>query len=179
MNPNSTLKIVLETERLILREFVFDDAHFIIELLNSEAWLKYIGDRRVKTLAQAKNYLKNGPLKSYATFGFGLNAAALQSGELIGMCGLLKRDYLEHPDIGFAFLPQHGKKGYAYEIAKATVEYAFKELQQKKIAAITVPENKNSIQLLQKIGFRFEKNIIQEDAKEELMLFEIERHELH
>ena len=102
---------ILRTERLQLRRFCFDDSEFIISLLNSEGWLKYIGDRNVKTKEQAENYLKNGPLKSYEQNGFGLSMVETRNGKPIGMCGLIKRNYLEHPDIGFAFLPEFSSMG--------------------------------------------------------------------
>ena len=118
-------KIVLETDRLTLRQFTIHDTDFIISLLNSPGWLEFIGDRNVKTQEQATDYLLNGPIKSYHENGFGLSLVELKHPQKpIGMCGLLKREYLEHPDIGFAFLPEYSGKGYAYEIAKATMDYA-------------------------------------------------------
>src|SRR5690348_11717563 len=100
------MKKILETERLVLREFDLDDTPFIIELLNSPGWLKYIGDRHVKTDDDAKRYLQNGPMKSYADNGFGLCMVMLTDGTPVGMCGIINRADLEHPDIGFAFLPE-------------------------------------------------------------------------
>ncbi|MEP7262980.1 MAG: GNAT family N-acetyltransferase [Bacteroidota bacterium] len=164
------MKIILETERLALREFTLDDASFIIALLNTPGWLKYIGDRNVKSVEDAKKYLQNGPMKSYEENGFGLMMVLLKEGMIpAGMCGIIKRASLEHPDIGFAFLPQFTGKGYATEIATATMDYAKNKLQLPVIFGITLPENIRSIQLLEKSGLQFEKNIIMD--KEELMLF--------
>src|SRR6201986_3267525 len=119
------MNYILETERLRVREFTLNDAAFIIELVNSPGWLKYIGDRNIKTDDKAKEYLQNGPLKSYAENGFGLSMVELKSdGTPVGMCGIIKRVALEHADIGFAFLPQYMGKGYAYEIASATLLFA-------------------------------------------------------
>ena len=101
----------IESERLFLRPLTLEDDEFILQLLNTDGFIKYIGDRNVKTIEQAKNYLLNGPLKSYETNGFGLSLVELKTGRTpIGMCGLLKRDYLDHPDIGFAFLPDLYRK---------------------------------------------------------------------
>src|SRR5688572_16453495 len=141
-----------ETERLILREFTLDDTEFIIKLLNTEGWLKYIGERNVKNPEQAIKYLQEGPLKSYATNGFGLWMVEQKSDSIpVGMCGLLKRNYLPNPDIGFAFLPEFNGLGYAYEAAAATMNYARDVLKITVIDAITLEENTRSIKLLEKI----------------------------
>jgi len=167
---------ILETERLLLRPLTLDDSDFILELLNTEGWIKYIGDRNIKTNEQARNYLENGPLKSYQTNGFGLSLVQLKtSNKSIGMCGLIKRDYLDHVDIGFAFLPDYTGMGYAYEVAKRTIQYAINELQKENILAITIPENSSSIKLLEKIGFKYDKNFITEDTREELSLYSINK----
>ncbi len=103
-----------------------DDSQFIFELLNSPTWLKYIGDRDIKNLDDAQNYIINGPIKSYEIHGFGLYKVALKNNDTpIGICGLLKREGLEDNDIGFAFLPEYEEKGYAYESAKAILDDAF------------------------------------------------------
>lgn len=150
MSPARTL---LETEKLILRHLTTRDTAFIISLLNSEGWIKYIGDRNIKTAEQAKQYLLNGPLKSYADNGFGLYLVALKNGNIpVGMCGLVKRAYLPHPDIGYAFLPEATGKGYALEAARAVLTFAFTSLKMDKILAITVPENEKSVSLLHKLG---------------------------
>jgi len=162
----------IESERLFLRPLTLEDAEFILQLLNTDGFIKYIGDRNVRTIEQAKDYLLNGPLKSYQVNGFGLSLAELKTDRTpVGMCGLLKRDYLDHADIGFAFLPDHTGKGYAYEIAKEIIHYGLNELQMKKIFAIVLSENSSSIKLLKKLGFRYEKNFISPDTGEELGLY--------
>lgn len=161
---------ILETERLRLRKFTLDDTKFIIELLNSPGWIEFIGDRNVKTEEQAIEYLKNGPLKSYKQNGFGLSLVETKDDQPIGMCGILKRDTLENPDIGFAFLPEFTGKGYAYEIANATLSYAINNLKISKISAITLPHNISSIKLLEKIGMKPVKSFLQNG--EDLLLFE-------
>ncbi|HWJ90667.1 MAG TPA: GNAT family N-acetyltransferase [Flavisolibacter sp.] len=163
---------ILETERLILREFSLTDAEFIIELLNSPGWLRFIGDRNVKSTADAEKYLTNGPMKSYKENGFGLSLVERKAdGAKIGMCGIIKRANLEYPDIGFAFLPGAGGKGYAFEIARATLEYARNRLQLPKICAITLEENERSIRLLEKLGLRFVRTMRFENSQEELQLY--------
>lgn len=147
---------ILETERLSLREFTLRDSAFIIELLNTPGWIEFIGDRNIKTTADAKEYLKNGPLKSYKLNGFGLALVEIKNNKrAIGMCGIIKRENLENPDIGFAFLPEFTGKGFAFEIAKATMDYAKDVLKLPNIFAITVPSNTRSIKLLEKIGLKF------------------------
>jgi len=163
---------ILETGRLSLREFNTTDAAFIIQLLNSEGWLKFIGDRHIKTLEQAENYLTNGPMKSYSVNGFGLSMVELKNTHTpIGMCGLIKRDNLPDIDIGFAFLEEFMGNGYAFEIAQATINFAKENLHKETILAITIPTNVRSINLLKKIGMKFEKNFSFEGSTEELMLF--------
>jgi len=166
------MKYILETERLRLREYTMDDTSFIIELVNSPGWLKYIGERNVKTPAQAIAYLENGPMKSYCENGFGLWHVETKSNNIsIGMCGLLKRDQLEHPDIGFAFLPAFTGKGFAFEAAAATMTYAKEKLNLSDICAIVMPENTSSIKLLEKIGMKFSKPFCFPGGKEELALY--------
>jgi RimJ/RimL family protein N-acetyltransferase len=167
----ATTNYILETERLRLREFNLNDTTFIIELLNSPGWIEFIGERNVKTETQAIEYLKNGPLKSYGKNGFGLSMVETKDEMPIGMCGILKRDTLENPDIGFAFLPEFTGKDYAYEIASATLAYAMNDLKISKISAITLPHNIRSIKLLEKIGMKFIKSFLS-DKNEELLLFE-------
>lgn len=165
------------TDRLILRPFQLSDAPFIIELLNSEGWIRYIGDRNIKTREQAEQYLLNGPFKSYETNGFGLSLVALkESREPIGMCGLIRRDTLPHVDLGFAFLPRHIGAGYGYEIAKATLNHGFEVLNLPKVVAITLPDNLRSILLLKKLGFQYEEPHLSQG--EELMMFGISRPEV-
>ena len=168
------MKKILETERLYLREFTTDDKEFIFELLNSPGWIKYIGDRGIKTLDNTINYINEGLIRSYKINGFGLwGIVEKESDILVGMCGLLKRDYLEDVDVGFALLPSHEGLGYGKESALETVRYAKNELTLKTLAAITVPYNDSSIRLLQKLGFNFCENIRIPNDDEELMLFKI------
>jgi len=132
----------------------------------------------VKTTDQARAYLENGPLKSYRNNGFGLALVEMKVDHVpIGMCGLINRDYLDHLDVGFAFLPNHTGHGFAFEIVKKTVEHALGELKQEKLFAITLPQNYSSIKLLTKIGFKYNKNFITPDTNEDLCLYSITRNE--
>ena len=163
---------ILETERLRLRYFTLDDTQFIIQLLNSPGWLEFIGDRNVKTEEQAQAYLLNGPLKSYEANGYGLCLVETKvDNKPIGMCGIINRANMEGQDIGFAFLTEYVRMGYGYEIASATLAYAMNELKMPRVFAITLPTNKPSIKLLEKIGLEFKKNFTFPEETEELMLF--------
>src|SRR5438132_1673522 len=123
------MKNILETTRLRVREFVPADAPFIIKLVNTPTWIENIGDRNIHTNEDAVRYIENGPMKSYALHGFGLYLVEKKQNDLpIGMCGILRRDYLEIPDIGFAFLPEYHGQGFAYEVANATINYAREQL---------------------------------------------------
>lgn len=164
--------IVLQTPRLNLRRLDAEDAPFIVELLNDAAFLRYIGDKRVRTLEDARQYILTGPLDSYERFGFGLYLVELkESGVRLGICGLLKRDTLDDVDIGFAFLPQHRSKGYAVEAASAVMHHARTVLGLKRIVAVTSQNNDGSASVLGKIGFRFERLIRLPQDQEELKLF--------
>ncbi|WP_460220155.1 GNAT family N-acetyltransferase [Psychroserpens sp. MEBiC05023] len=165
--------IVAETNRLILTKITIDDAPFILELMNSPGWLKYIGDRNVKTIDDAKTYLKNNQLKAYETQDFGYYKVQLKSEGLkaIGSFGLLQRDTLEHIDIGFSLLPSYEGRGYGFEGASALMKLAKDTFQIKTICAITLPENKPSIHLLEKLGLSYQKRIKPFDDDEELLLF--------
>lgn len=163
---------ILETEQLILRQLTIDDDAFILELLNDPDWLRFIGDRGVRTLDDARNYLRNGPLAMYERVGFGLYLVERKSdGVSLGMCGLIKREGLDDVDIGFAYLPQYRAQGYAFEAASATLAYGQQTFGLKRIVAITSLDNERSIQLLEKLGFAFEQLIRLSDDGEELNLF--------
>jgi RimJ/RimL family protein N-acetyltransferase len=157
---------IIETERLNLRKLSTGDAEFILELLNDPSFIRYIGDKGVRNLEDAKKYIVTGPLDSYERHGFGLWLVELRDSETpIGMCGLLKRESLPDVDIGFAFLPQFRSKGYAYESAAAVANYGKSVLGLKRLVAITDPDNSGSIKLLEKIGLRFNGMIqLSEDA---------------
>lgn len=163
---------MIKTLRLTLTHLTLSDCSFIIELLNTPGWLQYIGDRNVRTQEQAEAYLTNGPIKSYADFGFGLMKVSLTNvNQPIGICGLLKREALPHPDLGFAFLPQYSGKGFALESATAILEHVRKELNIKEILAITLPNNTRSIQLLKKLKFQYEADFIMPGSTEKLWLY--------
>jgi|ERR1051326_2449103 RimJ/RimL family protein N-acetyltransferase len=166
---------VSETDRLLLRWLNVDDAPFIVELLNDPSFIRFIGDKSVRDLEGARNYILNGPVASYEKFGFGLNAVDLKGTDIpIGICGVLKRDTLPHPDIGFAFLPAYWNKGYAYEASAAVLEHARGHLGIDRVLAITTPENEASAKLLVKLGLRFDRLIKLSPDANEVKLFTVE-----
>ncbi|MBZ2169750.1 GNAT family N-acetyltransferase [Marinobacter sp. F4216] len=149
------MKVVCETERLVIRQFDLNDDGFILRLLNEESFIRYIADKNVRTQADAIAYLKNGPLLSYRALGFGLNMVTLKGSDVsIGMCGLLKRDQLEYPDLGFAFLPEFCGKGYGFEAAKAVLQTEMMDAGLETVMAVTLPDNLSSNRLLKRVGFR-------------------------
>lgn len=164
------MKYILQTDRLRLKEFTLADTNFIIELLNSPGWLQFIGDRNVKTEEQAKVYIQSRILKNYNELGYGFYLVEMkEEGTPIGMCGIVKKERLECPEIGYAFLPQYMGLGYAYEIAKPTLDYAITVLNIQTIGAITIPSNERSIRLLEKIGLKYKKTISKNN--EEFLVF--------
>ena len=164
--------IVLETERLILRQLTIDHAEFVLELLNEPSFLQYIGDRGVRNLEDARQYILNRLVTSYERNGFGLYLVELRKGRIpIGISGLVKRATLPDADIGFAFLPAYWSKGYALESAAAVMNYARDVLGLNRILAITSPDNEASAKLLGKIGLRFERMIKLSEDTDEVKLF--------
>lgn len=149
-----------------------DDAEFILTLLNDPAFLRFIGDKGVRTLDDARNYILNGPGEMYARLGFGLYLTELKEGGMpIGICGLIKRAGLDDVDIGFAFLPDFRAKGYAYEAAAAVMAYGKNVLGLKRIVAITSADNHASGKLLEKLGLPFERMIRLSEGAEQVRLF--------
>ncbi|MEL7298474.1 MAG: GNAT family N-acetyltransferase [Pseudomonadota bacterium] len=151
---------ITQTTRLTLRHVRLGDAAFIVTLVNDSDWLRFIGDKSVSSIEDAERYLETGPLAMYAQHGFGLFAVALRDTDApIGLCGLLQRDGLEHPDLGFAFLPEYRRHGFATEAAKATLIYAQLVHGLTHVDAITLPENKKSIALLRRLKFAYQQDI--------------------
>lgn len=164
---------VLETERLNLRRLNAGDAAFILELLNDPSFLRYIGDKGVRTIEDASRYILEGPVDSYARHGFGLWLVELKDSAATptGICGLVKRDALPHADIGYAFLPHFRSRGYAYESAAAVISYASGALGLRRVLAITNPDNVGSIKVLEKIGLKFDRLVRLAKDAPEIMLF--------
>jgi len=166
---------VLETERLRIRLFSTEDAPFILQLLNEPSFIQNIGDRGVRTVLDAEMYIEKGPATSYARNGFGLCLVTLkESGESIGMCGLIKRDTLDDVDIGYAFLPKFWSKGYEFEAEMAFKQYAREVISLTRVVAIVDPDNQGSIRVLEKLGMKFERlvKLAQDDI--DLKLFAVE-----
>jgi RimJ/RimL family protein N-acetyltransferase len=164
----------LEAEQLRLREFVLDDAEFILELLNQPSFIQFIGDKGVRSVNDAKYYIATGPIESYQRHGFGLYLVELRDSKApIGMCGVLKRESLPEPDLGFAFLPEFWGKGYALEAASAALAQARDVFRLTRILAITSPDNHASIKLLAKLGFQFERVMKLSSDSDEVKLFSL------
>ena len=172
MRPASHEGHILQTDRLILRELTLDDAEFILGLLNEPSFLQHIGDKGVRTLAGARNYLETGPLDSYREHGFGLYLVEGKSPKVpMGICGLVKRDILDDADIGFAFVPEFWSQGYAFESAAAVLTYARETLGHERVLAVVSPDNQASIRLLEKLDLSFERMIQMSDDENEILLF--------
>ncbi len=162
---------VIQTERLVLRQLGLHDAEFILELLNQPSFLRFIGDKGVRSLDDARQYIQKGPRDSYDRRGFGLYATCLLDGTPVGICGLVKRDGLEDVDLGFAFLSRYFLRGFAVESASAVLAHARQVLGLQRIVAITSPDNVGSIAVLERIGLKFERMIRLQEDSPELKLF--------
>lgn len=148
--------IITETPRLRIEEIVLTDSGFFHELMNTPKWLSFIGDRGITSKKKAAEYIFTNYMSSYDLNGYGLYKVVLKEGNCpIGTCGLLKRDYLEHADIGFAILPAYEGKGYIVEASEAVLNYGMNTLGLNKILGITTGANIVSQKLLQKIGLQY------------------------
>ncbi len=162
---------IAQTVRLNIRHITHDDAGFLLKLMNEPAYYENIGDRGVRTVEDAKNYINEKFLKNYEKHGFGLYLVETKdTREPLGINGLIKRDSLPHIDIGFAFHSTHRRQGYGAESSIAMIEHA-KILGLKKLVAITKSENQASMQLLQKVGFQFAGKVILPEIGTEDNLF--------
>ena len=167
--------MVTESERLLLREMNVDDAPFILELLNDPDWIKYIGDRGIRTEEAARKYIEEGPMAMYKEHGIGLYVVELkESITPIGVCGLIQRDFLKDVDLGFGYLSRYFGQGYGYEAAKAVLDYGVEKLGYRRIAGFTSLDNVKSANLLKKLGMRDEGKIRYSSMAEYVRLFAIE-----
>jgi len=164
--------MALETPRLRLRRFVPTDAAFVVSLLTSPDWLRFIGDRGVRTEADAIVYIERLAAMGYAKNGFGLYHVSRRDDERpVGMCGLLRRETTPDVEIGFAFLADHAGRGYATEAGATVLREAFEVHGLRRIGAVVMPENHASIRVLQKLGLQFERPIVTDPARDPLQYF--------
>jgi ribosomal-protein-alanine N-acetyltransferase len=170
-------KVIAETPRLQLHAMSDRDdadAALMLALLNDPAFIRHIADRGVRTLDQARGYLRDGAVRSYAEHGFGMYAIRRRdSGALIGNCGLIRREGLDGPDLGYALLPGHAGQGFAHEAARAVIADAGGRLALTRLRAIVNPDNVASIGLLQKLGFEFDRMIVLPHVAHPLDLFHL------
>lgn len=163
------------TDRLYLREAQLKDSRFFIDLMNTSGWLKYIGDRKIKTSKAAKDYIQHSLISSYEKNKFGLYVVVLRStGMLIGICGLVKRPELSLPDLGFAILPEFESNGYTFEACKGVIVHSKETLSIPRILAITMPGNKKAVKLLERLGFTVVQNEETRHENKELITYTLD-----
>ena len=161
----------LETPRLSLRRLEFDDAPFLVKLLNEPSFIENIGDRGVRTIEDAHRYLREGPMAMYEKYGFGLWHTALKDGTPVGMCGLLKRDNLPDADVGYAFLPVYWGQGLALEAAEATLRHGARKFGLARVLGVVSEGNTGSIRVLEKLGMSFERMITMREGEPPARLY--------
>lgn len=161
----------LETPRLILRRLQFDDAPFLVKLLNEPSFIENIGDRGVRSVEDAHRYLREGPLAMYEKYGFGLWHTALRDGSPVGMCGLLRRDILPDADVGYALLPQYWGQGLAYEAAAATLRHACTKFGLNRVVGVVSEGNAGSIRVLEKLGMSYERMVSMREGEPPVRLY--------
>ena len=163
------MHVKVETERLIIRPIKYEDGSFILELLNTQSWLQFIGDRKIRNLADAEDYIKkiiDNDKFYYSIFEI------KETGRPIGIITFLYREKYDYPDIGFAMLPKFEKRGLAFEASREYLNNVRNKVKVKKIIAITLPQNNKSISLIKKLGLKYENNLI--DTSETLHLYSME-----
>lgn len=166
---------VIRTARLQLSPLDYEDCEFVRELVNEPDFKRYIGDKQVETLEDARSYLRNGPIGSFEKHGFGMFLVSLlHGGEPLGMCGLLKREQFSAPDIGFAFLRRFWAQGYALESARAVMTFGIEQLKLARIIAIVDPDNIASVRLIEKLGLEFERKVRMEGDSSDIDLYSAE-----
>lgn len=164
----------LETERLELKHFnPTRDAEFIFRLVNEPSWIKNIGNRNVNNASEGAEFIKNKLLGHHEQHGYGFYMVFLkENNSPIGICGLVKRDPNEDADLGFAFIPESWRKGYAYEASVAVRDYSRDVLKFKRLLGITIPSNTASIKTLEKLGMKYLKNKVDANG-EDIKVFEM------
>ena len=164
--------MVLETDRLRLREMTLADAPFLLELMNEPAFIQNVADRGLRTTADAERWMSEKVLPSYTRYGFGFYLVELKESSVpLGICGLVKREVLDDPDVGYAILTRHSGNGYAYEAAAAVMTYGRKTLGLRRIIGVTSAKNAASIRILEKLGLRFERMVKLPQFEKPSMLF--------
>jgi len=170
-----TTPVGLETRRLRLRWLTLDDADLMLAIWNDPAFVRFVGDRGIRTLGEARDEMAAGALALYTSYGFGPYRMALKDDDTaIGICGLFRRENLDDPDIGYGVLPEYCGKGYAYEAARAVMEHARADLDLPRLVAIISPDNEASIGLIRKLGLRFERMQRMQDEEDEVCIYGIE-----
>ena len=165
----------LETERLVLRHLTLDDAELMLALWNDPDFIRYVGDREIRTMEEARDTLEDGALAMYDDLGYGPYRVTLKStDEDIGTCGLFKREIFDEPDLGFGLLPPHRQSGFAYEASLAVLDYAHRGLGLNRLIAIVSPENAASVRLLEKLGLHYERDVRMPDDDHDVALYAIE-----
>lgn len=164
---------VLETARLRLARLTVEgDAAFMLRLLNEPSYIQHIGDRGVRSLAEAEEFLRKGPIASYEKHGHGLyRVERKEDGAAIGLCGLIRRDLWDEVDIGYAYVPEAWGQGYALEAAAAVMEHGRRTLGIGRIIAVVAPDNPRSIRVLTKLGLRFERKVRMKPDEGEIDLY--------
>lgn len=167
---------MLETDRLSLSRLSYDDCEFIFELVNEPSFRQYIGDKGIGNLHDAREYLKKSFIGHYQKHGFGLYQVSRKTDDCrLGICGLVKRDEFDYPDLGFAFLKAYWSNGYAYESSVAVLDCGWRDLGLKQILAMADSGNRSSTRLLDKLGFKFERMARMPGETEEVRLYALER----
>lgn len=162
---------LMETERLLLRKITLDDAAFVLALINDPFYIQNIADRGIRTLEEVEPYIQEKLLSQYEIFGYGLYVVELKNKTPIGLSGFVKRDFLDAVDIGYAFLQEFAGKGYATEAGRAVMRFGKKSLGLKRILGITTEENTGSINVLEKLGLKYEQTIPYPESDEEVLVF--------
>ena len=154
------MKVILETDRLLVREYVEEDAEAFFKLNTDPEVLRFVPDKALQSVEQARQILIHHPIADYSKHGFGRGACILKStGEQIGFAGLKYLEELGEVDVAYRFLPKYWGQGLATEAALASVRFGFADLDLKKIIGLVMPENVASVRVLEKTGLRYSETV--------------------
>lgn len=160
------------TNRIQFRQLTVEDSAFILELYNSAEFIEYIGDRGIKSVQDAQQYIESTLIPIYQQEGMGMFAIEYKN-DVVGVCGLLKREHLAYPDLGYGFLKKHTKHGLALEAAKSTLEFARSQLKLTQLLAMATSHNQASINLLMKLGFAYQSSDKEAGNRNSLDLYQL------
>jgi ribosomal-protein-alanine N-acetyltransferase len=148
----------IETSRLRLRMFTPDDLDALSAITGDAEVMKYLGTSGPRTREKTKTTI-DAILRHWSEHGFGIWALEHKRDQrLIGWCGLQMLEKTPEIEVAYLLAQDYWNQGLATEAARASIEYAFRELKLRRIVAIARPENVGSYRVMEKAGMKYERD---------------------